>query len=179
MMRARMGGSDPIRILMICSGNICRSPLAECVLRKRAIERGAKDRLHIDSAGIGSWHAGECPDPRVCDVASRNGVVMTGTAREITRGDLSHFDMLVCMDQSHREHVLHMGAAPARVRMLLEFDPACGSDEVPDPYYGGAEGFEAVYRLIDSACERLLERVLAGEEGAGGTKRAGGKAARP
>ena len=150
---------------MICSGNICRSPLAECVLRHKAVQRGVKDRVFIDSAGIGGWHVGEAPDHRVCDVARRNGVSMTGTARQITQQDLRRFDMLVCMDHTHRDNVLAMGAEPDRVRMLLEFAgaSATGTDpDVPDPYYGGIEGFENVYRMIDSACHHLLEYLIDG-----------------
>ena len=119
---------------MICSGNICRSPLAECVLRHKAMQRGVKDRLYIDSAGIGGWHVGETPDHRVHSVATRHGVPITGTARQVTRDDLTRFDLLVCMDESHREHVLGMGADPDKVRMLLTFDESATHAEVPDPY---------------------------------------------
>jgi protein-tyrosine phosphatase len=158
---------------MICSGNICRSPLAECVLRHKAVERGVKDHLVIDSAGVGGWHVGEAPDHRVCEIARRNNISMTGTARQITRHDLTRFDLLVCMDRTHREHVLGMGADPNKVRMLLEFAAAAarkdeGDIDVPDPYYGAAEGFESVYRMIDSACGQLLRHVLDGRTGASG-----------
>jgi len=157
--------SKPLNILMICSGNICRSPLAECVLRHKAIERGVKDRLFIDSAGTGGWHVGESPDHRVHEVARRNGVAITGTARQVTRDDLTRFDLLVCMDESHREHLLAMGADRARVRMLLEYDPDCDIVEVPDPYYGGTREFERVFEMIDSACDHLLESALRGAAG--------------
>ncbi len=149
---------------MICSGNICRSPLAECVLRHKASQRGLKGRLHIDSAGIGAWHVGESPDHRIHDLGRRNAVAITGTARQVTPHDLTQFDMLVCMDRTHRDHVLSMGADAAKVRMLLEFDASCGETEVPDPYYGEREGFDHVFQLIDSACDRLLDHLLDGAD---------------
>jgi protein-tyrosine phosphatase len=156
-----MPPDQPLRILMVCTGNICRSPLAECVLRHKAAQRGVKERLHIDSAGVGDWHAGEAPDPRVRQVASHYGVPMTGAARQVTQSDLKQFDLLVCMDQTHRAHLCGMGCDDARMRLLLEFDPDCGAVDVPDPYYGGIEGFHTIYRMIDRACERLLDHLLA------------------
>ena len=158
-----MPPDQPLRILMLCTGNICRSPLAECALRHKAVQRGVKDRLIIDSAGVGDWHCGEAPDPRVRQVAVHYGVPITGAARQITRNDLKQFDLLVCMDQTHRAHVLEMGCGPDRARLLLEFDPQATSVDVPDPYYGGIEGFHEIYRMIDRACEGLLDHLLAGE----------------
>jgi protein-tyrosine phosphatase len=126
------------------------------------VQRGVKDRLDIDSAGIGDWHTGEAPDRRACAVAKKNGVLMTGTARMITRHDLQRFDLLVCMDETHRAHLRSMGADESKVRMLMEFDPGAVETDVPDPYYGGDEGFEHVFRIVDSACQRLLDHVLNG-----------------
>ena len=160
-----MSSVTPHKILMICSGNICRSPLAECVLRHHAAQRGVKDRLHIDSAGIGDWHCGETPDPRARAVARKHGVVMSGSARQVTKHDLAHFDLLICMDETHRAHLRSMGADESKVRMLLEFDPDARETDVPDPYYGGDEGFETVFRMVDAACQRLLDQVLNGTVG--------------
>ena len=81
-------------------------------------------------------------------------------ARQVTRDDLTRFDLLVCMDESHREHVLGMGADPDKVRMLLTFDESATHAEVPDPYYGGDEGFDEVFRMVDAACERMLDSLL-------------------
>jgi protein-tyrosine phosphatase len=155
----------PTRILMICTGNICRSPLAECVLRHKAVRRGAKERVEVDSAGIGDWHAGEAPDHRVRAVAELNGVTMTGSARQVTRHDIRQFDLLVCMDHTHRSHLLGMGADEDKARLLLDFDPHSPVSDVPDPYYGGIEGFHAIYRMIDRACDHLLDHVLEGAAG--------------
>lgn len=150
-------------VLMICSGNICRSPLAECILRHKAARRGVKgDRLHIDSAGVGNWHVGDPPDPRACAVGTRHGVRMTGAARQIKPHDLRRFDMLVCMDQTHRDHLHSLGADPSKVRLLLEFDPRASQTDVPDPYEGGEAEFEEVFHLIDAACDHLLDHLLDG-----------------
>ena len=148
------------RICFICMGNICRSPLAENVFRHKAKQRGVDGQFEIDSAGTGGWHAGEPPDARVCMVASKRGVGMTGAARQIKREDFAYFDHLICMDQDNLNHVLAMGAPPAKVRLLLACDPKAGCREVPDPYYGGTDGFEHVFSLVDSACEALLNELL-------------------
>ena len=152
---------------MVCTGNICRSPLAECVLRHKAALRGVKERLHIDSAGTGDWHCGEAPDPRVRQVAAHYGVTMTGTARQVTLQDLRHFDLLVCMDQTHRAHLESMGCKDVKARLLLEFDPQSRGLDVPDPYYGGIEGFHEVFRMVDRACECLLDHLLTADADGG------------
>jgi protein-tyrosine phosphatase len=142
-------------------GNICRSPIAENVFRHRARERKVEHLFEIDSAGTGGWHAGESPDPRACRVAAKHGVAMSGTARQITRNDFMQFDLLLCMDIENYEHLIGMGAPRERLRLLLECDRAATCRDVPDPYYGGSDGFETVFRLVDSACEALLEELLA------------------
>jgi protein-tyrosine phosphatase len=149
-------------------GNICRSPLAEGVFRHRANERGVVDRFVIDSAGTGGWHAGEPPDRRMLATAKRFGISLACTARQITRRDLDRFHHIICMDETNRREVLALANGAdhaAKVRLLLEFDAASPAREVPDPYYGGPEGFETVFRLVDSACEKLLAHLLEGAEG--------------
>ncbi len=150
---------------MVCTGNICRSPLAECVLRHKAVRRGVKDRLQIDSAGVGDWHSGEAPDHRVREIAELNGVPITGTARQVTRADLKHFDLLICMDHTHQAHLRSLGADQSKVRLLLQFDPNAQGEDVPDPYYGGREGFVTVFNLIDAACDHVLQHVLERDAG--------------
>jgi protein-tyrosine phosphatase len=108
---------------------------------------------------------GETPDHRVLEVARRYGVAITGTARPVAPHDLDRFDLLVCMDHSHRQHLLALGADRAKVRMMLEFASEPGETEVPDPYYGGSEGFESMFRMLDSACDGLLDRVLSHHRG--------------
>ncbi|MHC4208935.1 MAG: low molecular weight protein-tyrosine-phosphatase [Planctomycetota bacterium] len=151
----------PVSILFICMGNICRSPLAEALFRHKARDRGVGSRFVVDSAGTGSWHAGERPDGRVRELAERHGVAMDGLARQVTPRDLEHFDHLICMDEGNLRQLMSDGAPGAKLRLLLECDPAAAVREVPDPYYGGRRGFEAVYDLVDSACEALLDELLA------------------
>jgi protein-tyrosine phosphatase len=153
--------SDPISVLFVCMGNICRSPLAEGLFRHKARGRGAETQFIVDSAGTGGWHAGERADGRVREVASRHGVDLDGRARQVTPGDFDRFDHVICMDDENRRQLEQAGAPDGKLRLLLECDPAAAVREVPDPYYGGRGGFETVYGLIDSACEALLDELLA------------------
>jgi protein-tyrosine phosphatase len=155
--------ADPSRfnICFVCMGNICRSPIAENVFRHKVKQRGLDDQFQIDSAGTGGWHAGEPPDPRARHVMTSRGVEVSGSARQIQREDFEQFHLLLCMDDENRAHLISMGAPAERVRLLLACDPEAGCREVPDPYYGGADGFETVFNLIDSACDALLDELLA------------------
>lgn len=149
-----------IGVLFVCMGNICRSPLAEGVFLRKADGRGAADRFLVESAGTGGWHAGEPADPRVREVAGRHGLTLTGTARRVHPDDFDRFDHLICMDDANLADLLDQGAPPERVRLLLEIDSGQSVREVPDPYYGGADGFEALYAMIGSACEALIVELL-------------------
>jgi protein-tyrosine phosphatase len=153
--------TGPIRILFVCMGNICRSPLAESIFRHRARNRGVLDRFVIESAGTGDWHVGERPDGRMRDVARQRGVVVDGRARQVVPEDFERFDHLVCMDESNRRQLVRFGAPRSKLRLLLDADPSTPEHEVPDPYYGGRRGFEKVYDLVDGACAALLDELLA------------------
>jgi protein-tyrosine phosphatase len=148
------------RILFVCMGNICRSPIAENVFRHKVDQRGASHLFEIDSAGTGGWHAGEPPDPRAREVLSRKGIAVQGAARQIHRDDFDRFDLLLCMDEENRRHLLDLGAPKEKVRLLLECDSCADCREVPDPYYGGNDGFARVYDMVESACEALLDDLL-------------------
>jgi protein-tyrosine phosphatase len=155
--------ADPrIGVLFICTGNICRSPLAEGIFVHKATRRGVADRFRVESAGTGGWHAGELADPRMRQLAESRGVKLVSRARQVRTADFRDFDHLICMDESHREHLFSMGAPLKRLRLLLQCDPNARMLEVPDPYYGGADGFELVFDLVDSACEALLDQLAAG-----------------
>ena len=117
-------------------------------------------RFVVDSAGTGAWHVGDAPDPRSRAVAERHGVRLSGSARRVVRTDFVRFDHLICMDEENRESLLQMGAPSRKLSLLLEHDPAATLLEVPDPYYGGRDGFDTVFGLVDSACEALLQRLL-------------------
>jgi protein-tyrosine phosphatase len=152
-------------VLFVCLGNICRSPLAEGVFRHLARERGVEDRFIVDSAGTGAWHVGSPPDPRSTETAARHGIRLEGKARQVRPGDAERFDLVLAMDRSNLrdlEGVLGSGTASrARLRLFRDYDPeAQGTADVPDPYYGGAEGFEEVQRMVVRTCEALLDAML-------------------
>ena len=154
--------SQRTSVLFVCLGNICRSPLAEGIFRHLVEEAGLADRFEIDSAGTGAWHVGERPDARAAMVASQHGVALECTARQITEEDFVHFDYVIAMDRENLRNIERMAAAngsDAEVRLLRDFDDEGDGDEVPDPYYGGASGFETVYEMVHRSCAALLERL--------------------
>lgn len=156
---------EPLRICFVCLGNICRSPLAESVLREKVHARGADDRVRVASRGTGDWHVGEPPDPRMQTTARRHGVKITGTAQQFAPADYAGFDLVLAMDTARYEDLLD-GAPEDLARRIVPFrafDPeGSARDDVPDPYYGGQGGFETVYEIVDRTCEALLDRLLDG-----------------
>lgn len=144
-----------IRVLFVCLGNICRSPMAEAVFRHKVTAAGLADAFEIDSAGTGGWHAGEAPHVGTRRTLARHGIDATGlVARQIDRDDLAVFDHILTMDRDNYDAVLRLGAPAERVAPLLTYAAETGYHEVPDPYYDGR--FELVYQLVDTACDRLL-----------------------
>lgn len=155
-------------VLFVCLGNICRSPLAQGVTEHLARERGVRDRLRIESCGTGAWHVGNPPDPRTIDVAARNGVMLHSRARQFdpTR-DFQRFGLILAMDKRNLRDILAAAGPsvdPARIRLFLEFaEPELAEphgNEVPDPYYGGAEGFNLMYRLVRSGADGVLSTLM-------------------
>jgi protein-tyrosine phosphatase len=144
------------RILFVCMGNICRSPTAEGVMRHLVAERGLQADFEIQSAGTGGWHVGAPPDARATDTAWARGITLEGAARQVTPEDFDDFDLLVAMD---RDNLANLRAiAPAGTEQKLRMLLRDGAD-VPDPYYGGAHGFEHVLDLVESACADLLDEL--------------------
>jgi protein-tyrosine phosphatase len=143
------------RILFVCLGNICRSPTAEGVMRRLVREHGLEDEIEIDSAGTGGWHVGSPPDARATESARRRGTELAGSARRFDpQHDFDRFDLIFAMDAENRRDLLAMAPdedARAKVRM---FRP--GDLDVPDPYYGGDDGFEEVLDLVEEAATELL-----------------------
>jgi protein-tyrosine phosphatase len=151
------------RILFVCMGNICRSPTAEGVMRSLLLEAGLQERIEVDSAGTGGWHAGDPPDARATEAARARGIALAGAARQVGPEDFERFDMLVAMDRENLRDLLAMAPdedAAEKVRLLREFDAAAAGDlDVPDPYYGGARGFERVLDLVTAACRGLIDEL--------------------
>jgi protein-tyrosine phosphatase len=156
--------TEPISVLFVCLGNICRSPLAEAVFRQTVTDAGLAGRFHIDSAGTSGYHDGDPPDRRTAEVAARRGVDVSGASRRVTRKDIASFDYIVAMDTENQRALERMvrgdpgGGSPA-VHLFREFDPEAGPDdlEVPDPYYGGPRGFENVHDLVERSARGLLD----------------------
>ena len=150
------------RVLFVCTGNICRSPTAEGVFRRFVEQAGLADRIAIDSAGTHGYHVGAPPDPRAQAAASARGYDLSRLrARRIAREDFSRFDLVLAMDRDH--HTILARFAPPdtghKLRLLMEFGRRSGVDEVPDPYYGGPDGFELVLNLVEDAAEGLLAHL--------------------
>lgn len=146
-------------VLMVCLGNICRSPTAQGVLRHMVREAGLQDAVLVDSAGTLDEHAGSPPDPRSCDHALRRGYDLSDLrARQVRSGDFEQFDLILAMDWSNLQALQR--DCPARhqhkLRRLMEFAPAGRGEIVADPYYGGHEGFEAALDHVELACRGLL-----------------------
>jgi protein-tyrosine phosphatase len=152
-----------MRLLFVCLGNICRSPTAEGVMAHLLREQGLADRVELDSAGTGNWHVGHAPDERSAGAAAARGIELSRQARQVDPADFEAFDLILAMDRANHDELLALAPdadARERVRLLREFDPealAAGALEVPDPYYGGADGFEDVLDLVTRACEGLLD----------------------
>ena len=156
-----------MRILFVCMGNICRSPTAEGVMRRLVEDAGLADRISVESAGTGAWHAGNPPDRRATVAARRRGIALAGAARQVTPEDFRDFDLLIAMDRSNLGDLLAVAPdedAADKVRLLREFDPTSAGApdlDVPDPYYGGERGFERVLDLVDAAARGLLDELRA------------------
>lgn len=154
--------TPPLRILFVCSGNICRSPLAEAVFRHLAEEAGLGARFVVDSAGTHGYHEGDQADPRTRRVGQRHGIAVTSIAREVEDADFERFDLVVAMDRGHKRELVARArnvALAKKVRLMREFDPAADGLDVPDPYYDGDGAFERVYAILDAACRGLFKTL--------------------
>lgn len=147
-----------IRVLCVCLGNICRSPMAEAILRHRVAEAGLADRVVVDSAGTGDWHVGKPPHAGTRAVLDARGIDhATLRARQIEPNDLDHFDWILTMDDANFREVRRLGKGRAKVVPVLDFHPAPTEREVPDPYFDGR--FDEVHALLDQALEGFLARL--------------------
>ncbi|UJA20836.1 low molecular weight phosphotyrosine protein phosphatase [Thermoleophilia bacterium SCSIO 60948] len=154
--------AEPTRILFVCLGNICRSPTAEAVMRSRVDSAGLAGEVEVDSAGTGDWHVGHPPDARATAAGSNRGIDLAGEARTVEPADFERFDRIVAMDSqnlSDLERLAPDDAALAKLSLLRDHDPLAvesGERDVPDPYYGGDDGFEHVLDVVERGCDGLL-----------------------
>lgn len=146
-----------IRVLFVCLGNICRSPMAEAVFSDMVRNAGLSDRIEAHSAGTGHWHLGESPHEGTRRILKRNRIDYNGRARLLTEDDLQRFDHIITMDEANRRDVVALGPARGRIALLMSFAQEAGVDEVPDPYYTGR--FDEVYELVTAGCTGLLGEI--------------------
>lgn len=173
-LRQWIGGRGPVneaaprtRILMVCTGNICRSPTAEGVLRRKLQQAGLGDQVLVDSAGTQGYHTAEAPDARAIRAAAQRGYdIASLRARPMRPEDFGQFDWLLAMDQTHMDWLRKRAPAGAKAQLALLMPHARlpqAHTEVPDPYYGGPSGFEHVLDLVEAACEGVLARLQGGQ----------------
>lgn len=157
------------RLLFVCLGNICRSPSGENVMRHLVEEEGVADQFEIDSAGTAGWHIGKKPDSRMTAAAKARGIEMKGRAQQAQPNHFSEFDWIFAMDDSNYEDLLEVrDRCPNPTAKLVRFCEFCEEHderEVPDPYYGGPEGFEKVLDLLEDGCATFLRRWKEGNLG--------------
>ena len=156
---------DKTRVLFVCTGNICRSPTAHGILQHRVREAGLDDRIVVDSAGTHGYHVGEPPDARSIAAAARRGYDLASLrARRFVRHDFERFDLVLVADEGHREHLARL-VKPSqghKLRKILDYSSRYRGMDVPDPYYGGTEGFGRVLDMLEDAADGLLECLKAG-----------------
>ncbi|MET8078220.1 low molecular weight protein-tyrosine-phosphatase [Streptomyces sp. NPDC005303] len=157
------------RVCFVCTGNICRSPMAESVFRARVAEAGLDELIEVDSAGTDGWHEGDGADPRTVSVLEEHGYDGTHTARQFQPSWFSRLDLVIALDTGHLKALRRLAPTPedaGKVRLLRSYDPAAGDDlDVPDPYYGDLGGFEECLEMVEAASEGLLAEVRERTEG--------------
>lgn len=160
--------NQPHRVIFVCMGNICRSPTGEAVFRKYVEDAGLGDRFVIDSAGTIGYHAGEPADGRMSVAAARRGYDLTSISRKFVPRDFDRFDLVVAMDHDNYDDLVRLASNEAeeeKVVLFCDFVPGQEDGDVPDPYYGGPQGFETVLDLIESGCEAIVERCMNASQG--------------
>ena len=153
-----------MKVLFVFLGNICRFPLAEGEFKQRVKEAGLEDKIFVDSAGTSGWHIGERPDPRSIDVASENGIELDSYGRKAISEDFKNFDYILAMDKNNYSDLKSLpGSATngaAQLFLMRDFDDIGKGQDVPDPYYGGEDGFTYVFELLDRSCRNLLDKII-------------------
>jgi protein-tyrosine phosphatase len=152
-----------VKVLFVCLGNICRSPLAEGVFKNLVRERGLSSKISCDSAGTSPWHIGDHPDPRSVEIAEENGILLDHLGQQVSVGDFSEFDYIMAMDDSNKadlEHLERRYGGKARVVKMMDFDNTSSGMNVPDPYYGGPEGFQRVFDMLTESCNNFIDHIV-------------------
>jgi protein-tyrosine phosphatase len=156
----RITAEHPFRVTFVCLGNTCRSPTAEGVFQHLVNERALQAFFIVDSAGTSAYHIGEPANSKSREVAEAHGVKLHSRASRFERRDLAGYDLIIAMDRENRANIRSLdpdGSARHKIRLLREFDPQPEDGEVPDPYYGGMDGFRNVFNIVRRSCETLLD----------------------
>lgn len=149
------------KVLFVCLGNICRSPLAEAIFKHKLKERGLENQIEADSCGTSNYHIGDNPDPRTIANAKKNGVTIDHCGRQLSVNDLEDFDYILAMDSSNFSNIhriLRDEKHKPKIQMMRDYDPQ-GKGDVPDPYYGGEKGFQEVFDILDRTMEGFLDKL--------------------
>lgn len=150
------------KILFVCLGNICRSPLAEAIFNHKVAELGLSSRFRAESAGTSNYHIGEPPDERTIQNALKNGITMNHTGRQLKAKDLEEYDYVFAMDNNNHKGILRLakGTEPtATIALIRDYDEIERGSEVPDPYFGGEEGFQEVFEMLDRSIDNLIAEL--------------------
>jgi len=152
-----------VKVLFVCLGNICRSPLAEGIFKYKVNEAGLDDVIIAESGGTSGWHIGERPDPRSVEVAKQNGIYLDSRGRKAVNEDFEIFDYIIAMDKNNFLDLKRLSGSSmdgaAKLMLMRDFDDIGNGQDVPDPYYGGDDGFTYVFNLLDRSCQNLLEQI--------------------
>lgn len=152
-----------IKVLFVCLGNICRSPLAEGVLKHKVNEQNLENEIFVESAGTSGWHIGERPDPRSIEIAAQNGIYLDSYGRKAISEDFAEFDYIIPMDRNNYADMKGLPGSSkegaAKLVLMRDYDDIGQGQDVPDPYYGGDDGFRHVYDLLDRSCQNLLDEI--------------------
>lgn len=155
--------ASPVRVLFVCMGNICRSPAGENVFAHLLKQNGREEQISCDSAGTIGYHVGEAPDARMSQAGANRGIPFSGRSRKFTTSDFKNFDLILTMDEANLKDVLAQTDNPDDKKKVLpfcQFVKNFPDREVPDPYYGGSQGFEHVMDLMEDGCQNLLETII-------------------
>jgi protein-tyrosine phosphatase len=148
-----------IRVLFVCLGNICRSPLAEAIFKEKVKQKGLDRFIEADSCGTSNYHIGGSPDPRTLSNATKNGITIDHCGRQLSEADLEQFDVILAMDKSNLQNILRLQNSKkfgSKIMLMREFDSLEKGGEVPDPYHGGEKGFQDVFEILERSIENFI-----------------------